>query len=122
VSTLRVINFFVGMRKFQYEKEEYMEHNIADAEIESNKIGRESRKIILMIFRENRWLYKIFKQNSGFSQVKKDIRSYVMQYLNTRQTALDFYNGDEVKGKIYGYLNDKDIAAIRILDYINHEG
>ncbi len=110
------------MRRFQYEKEEYKEHNIVDTEIESNKIGRESRKIISLIFRENRWLYDIFKRNDNFSQVKKDIRSYVMQYLNTRQTALDFYNGDEVKGKIYHHLSDKDIAAIRILDYINHEG
>lgn len=103
-----------------YEKEE---HTTFKTDIESNKIGREARKLLTLIFHENRWLYELLKRHDeDFSAVKKEIRAFVMHYLNRRPAALDYYNGDTVEGVVYDKLNEKDVASIRILDYLNHEG
>ncbi len=107
------------MRNYKVEKGEY---SIVNYNLDSNKIGRESRKIISIIFHENQWLYNILKRNDNFVQVIKEIRSHVTKYLNTQPIAIDFYNGDTIHGGIYDLLSGKDIAAIRILDYLNHEG
>ncbi len=105
--------------KYQYEKQD---HKIVNKEIESKKISRESKTILTKIFKESPRLKSIILHCENLETLKKEIRNFIMSYLNTREDALDYYNGD-VKGREkYDKLTWKDIAAIRILDYINHEG
>lgn len=105
--------------KYQYEKRD---HYIINSEIEEKKISRESKTILTKIFKESPRLKAILLRCDNLKNVKKEIRNYIMDYLNSREDALDYYNQD-VKGREkYDKLSWKDVAAIRILDYINHEG
>ncbi len=86
------------------------------------EVTAEARIILTKIIEENPKLEAIFMKAENIEQVKKELREWVMEYLNERSLALDYYNGDNAGRKIFNTLDWKDFAAIRILDYINHEG
>jgi len=105
--------------KYKYKKQN---NRILNDEIENRRINKESRRIIIQILKESPELKKILRESDNLETVKKEIRNIVMDYLNTRRDALDYYYGD-IKGReICNKLSWKDVAAIRILDYINHDG
>ncbi len=105
--------------KYQYEKRD---NQLINNKIEERKIGKESRRILILLFKELPKLKEILLRSENLENVRKEIRCFVMDYLNTRQDALDYYNRD-VKGReIFDKLSWKDVAAIRILDYVNYEG
>ncbi len=98
------------------------EHRYDKEDVNIHYLGRETRKLLSVLFKENHWLYRILKSTSDdFTVVKKEIRKEVMGYLNSRPEALDYFNNDSFKPGLYNVLTAKDIAAIRILDYLNHE-
>jgi len=105
----------------KYNSDEPEPLNLSD-EVETRRINRESIHILSILLKENPKLKEILKRCKNVGNVKKEVRAFVNEYLYTRQNTLDYFNGDITGREIYNELNSKDIAAIRILDYINHEG
>jgi len=98
------------------------DNSLLHVDYESKAIGSESQKILKQILDENPKLKNILETSEDMEHVKKELRSWVMEYLRTHPEALDYYNRDITGREYYDKLIWKDFAAIRILDYINHEG
>ncbi|MCB2219320.1 MAG: KamA family protein [Bacteroidetes bacterium] len=86
------------------------------------EISDESRIIIDKILDENEILKEILLTCDHFDEVKIQIREWVNEYLNDHPHALDYYNGDKMGRASFNQLTWQDFAAIRILDYIDHDG
>ncbi len=91
-------------------------------DVRSKEISDEAFLILNKLLDENTELKNILLQSSNFETAKKGLRKLVMDYLVNQQTAFDYFNEDEVGRSSYDQLSWKDFAAIRILDYLNHEG
>jgi len=91
-------------------------------DVRSKDISDESFLILNKLLEENSELKKILQQSPNFETAKKSLRKKVMDYITTQPTAFDYFNQDEGGRVSYDKLSWKDFAAIRILDYLNHEG
>lgn len=105
-----------------YRDIQYTKSNIVNPEIFEKEISSESFLILERIFEENPDIEHILLSANNTDQAKSEIRKWVMDYLQTRKLALDYYFEDHKGREIYNNLDWKDIAAIRLLDYIDHEG
>ena len=105
-----------------YRDIQYTKNNIANVAIFENEISFEARKLLERLFEENPDIEHILLASNNVEQAKKGIRKWVLEYLQNRPVALDYYNGYTQGREAYNQLSWKDIAAIRILDYIDHEG
>jgi lysine 2,3-aminomutase len=88
----------------------------------SREISDESQALLGQVLSENPRLKQILLQSPDFEAVKKQMRIWVMEYMKRNAGALDFYNRDSTGRKNYEMLSWRDLAAIRILDYLDHEG
>ncbi len=95
---------------------------LVHVDYEIKAISNASQEILKQILDENPRIKNILKTSADVEHAKKKLRSWVMEYLQTRPEALDYYNCDITGREYYDKLIWKDFAAIRILDYINHEG
>ena len=91
-------------------------------DVRTKEISNESFILLNKILDENHELKNILFQSTNFDIAKKRIRKWVMDYLSTQPIALDYFHNDEGGKQSYDKLSWKDFAAIRILDYLNHEG
>jgi len=86
------------------------------------EISSDSQALVAKIIEENSWLETIMLKAETHEQAKKGLREWVMDYLRKHSVALDYYNGDTAGREVFSALDWKDFAAIRMLDFINHEG
>jgi len=105
-----------------YRDIQYRKSTKVNIEIFEKEISSESLQILDQIFKENPDIKRILLEANNTEQAKSGIRKWVMDYLQTRKVALDYYMQDNTSRELYNQLNWKDIAAIRILDYLDHEG
>ncbi|MCD4695722.1 MAG: KamA family protein [Bacteroidales bacterium] len=96
-------------------------NNRVTVKVLENEISEESRQILNKIMEENPDLEHILLSADNFELARKGIRRWVTDYLELNQTAMDYYNKDATGREAYEQLSWKDFAAIRLLDYINHE-
>jgi len=85
------------------------------------EISESSRQILYKIFDENPEIKYIFLFSRSYEEVKKSLRKKALELLYANPEAFDYY-----KQKVSGrkQLNDlkwQDLAAIRILDYLDHD-
>jgi len=91
-------------------------------DVASREISEESLQLVNKLLQENERLKEIFLFSPSFELAKKQIRKWVMGYLSDQPTAFDYFHYDASGRKKFDQLSWKDFAAIRILDYLNHEG
>lgn len=85
-------------------------------------INVHARKILLIILAENPILEQILRNSKNVQEAKSGIKNWVMPILNKNQAAVAFFYGRGSVHELYGFPGWKDMAAIRLLDYIEHEG
>lgn len=105
-----------------YRDIQYSKSTIANIGIFEKEISSESIQILERIFKENPVIEQILLSANNTEQAKNGIRKWVMDYLQTRDQALDYYKQDNTGRELYNQLNWRDFAAIRLLDYIDNEG
>ncbi len=105
--------------KYYYERQDPV---IVNTALEHQGITEECQKLLDTLLEENPVLKKALTGSRNIKHVQKEIRSSVMDYLRARQDSIDYYDYDITGRDSYNKLNWRDFAAIRILDYINHEG
>lgn len=89
---------------------------------ESVKINPKSHKIVRQLMTENPQLAEIFEQAETVNEVYASLRKWILDEVGDQASAIQYYSGD-IKGReVFKQLNWKDFAAIRILDFIDHEG
>src|SRR6056297_232055 len=90
--------------------------------IENVKVDPKSQYLVQKILTENPAIKEIFEESKNVNEVYASLRKWVLDELEENSTALQYYS-ENVSGRdIFTKLNYKDFAAIRILDFIDHEG
>ncbi|MBN1338030.1 MAG: KamA family protein [Bacteroidales bacterium] len=80
------------------------------------------REIVREIISENPKLSQYIKSSGNFDSFIYVFRSEVMAFLKTRPLAFQYYENEQSGRDIYNRLGWQAVAAIRVLDYIDHEG
>ena len=90
--------------------------------IENVKVNPKSQYLVQKILTENPAIKEIFEESKNVNEVYASLRKWVLDELEENSNALQYYS-ENVSGRdIFTKLNYKDFAAIRILDFIDHEG
>jgi lysine 2,3-aminomutase len=85
-------------------------------------ISVRSRKILQIILQENPILEKIMRFSATETEALNAIRNWILPKLKRNNVAEEFYMNKKHNIKLAPLLSWKDLAAIRILDYIDHAG
>jgi len=91
-------------------------------DVASREISEESLQLVNKLLEENTLLKSIILTSANFDIAKKSIRKWVFDYISNQAIAFDYFHNDAMGRQNYNQLSWKDFAAIRILDYLNHEG
>jgi lysine 2,3-aminomutase len=82
----------------------------------------EAQNIAKQIADENPQIVRIFQQSETSEQAKVTLKELVVSYLKNRPDALSYYKNIQSGKTIFDKLSWKDMGAIRLMDYIEHEG
>lgn len=96
--------------------------DIKAAELDEIAITVKSHKLLKKLLGENSKLEEIMRNSKNETEALVGVKHWVMEELKSSPDALDFYEGNQTGRKIFESLKWKDIAAIRILDYIKNAG
>jgi len=85
-------------------------------------ISVKSHRLLKKLLQENPRLEKIMHYSKTEIEALLGVRSWILEELEDNLTAMDFYKGQRSDVQSYLNLAWKDLAAIRILDYVDHAG
>ncbi len=85
-------------------------------------ISVRARKLLYTLLAENPVLEKIIRFSATETEALIAIRNWILPKLKRNRAAEEFYNNKNNSVELASRLNWEDLAAIRILDYINHAG
>ena len=91
-------------------------------EIDKNKISVRSYKTLLLILEENPKLREILQNSKGIKEVHAKIEEWVCEEIGINSSAYKFFSNENNGREALRNLLWKEIAAIRILDYIKNAG
>ncbi|TVQ82417.1 MAG: KamA family protein [Bacteroidetes bacterium] len=90
--------------------------------LDNTYISPTAQKQLNRLLKENPRLEQILVHSENLEDARAAIREWVMEYMNKRPEAYDFYM-NKIKGrKAMESLSWQDYAAIRLLDYLDHAG
>ncbi len=92
------------------------------SKFEQVRITPESERLVHRLMEENPGLENILIDSTIESQLYASLRKWVLDCLERDSMALQYYSGHAHGRDAYLKLSWSDMAAIRILDYIDHEG
>lgn len=81
-----------------------------------------NKEILRTFLKENPKVKDVFAHAHTIEKALEGLRAWVLSYLKERKHANDFYLFKEKGREAYESLSWRDIAAIRILDYIDNTG
>lgn len=85
-------------------------------------ITPKARKILHQILEENPAIKRILFEEDDLERVRKRIRKWVFSYMENRQAALRYYRREISGRKELSKLSWRDIAGIRLMDYLDYAG
>ena len=85
-------------------------------------INVKSHHLLRQLLSENSKLEKIMQYCKTEIEALLGVRTWVMEELEDNEKALSFYRGELDGETAYEALAWRDLAAIRLLDYIDHAG
>ncbi len=89
---------------------------------DAKTISEESKELLKKLFDENPKLKEIVVTSKSDDEMKDKLRSFIMEYFDSRPEAYKFYKYDSTGRKAMEALLWQDSAAIRIMDYIDNAG
>ena len=92
------------------------------SELDKIAISVKSHRLLRKLMLENPRLEKIMHYSKTEIEALLGVRNWILEELEGNETAMEFYKGWESDVASYQQLAWKDLAAIRILDYIDHAG
>lgn len=85
-------------------------------------ISIRSHKLLHQLLKENPKLKEIMQKSRDVTEALMGVRSWVLDELQSRPEALQFYKGETTGHQAFAKLSWNDYAAIRILDYLDNAG
>jgi len=90
--------------------------------LEKVAINVKSLKILNQLLKENSRLKQIMLKANTKSEALLGVKKWVSEYFNKRPIAHKYYSGKITGRNEFEKLNWKDVAAIRLMDYIEQAG
>jgi len=87
---------------------------------EKARISQKSQVVLDLILNENPKLKEILLNSSTEEEVNSSLRSWAEEELKKNKTAFQYYKKEVSGRKVFEKIKWQEIAAIRILDYIDH--
>ncbi|MBN2174002.1 MAG: KamA family protein [Bacteroidales bacterium] len=84
--------------------------------------AEEARNLLKQIRKENPRITQIIIRNESIHQLKTELKKFIGSYLENRPPAYQYYKNINRDKALFDKLGWKDMAAIRLMDYIDHEG
>ncbi len=81
-----------------------------------------SARLLRRLFRENPRLEGIYSDAGNEEEARKLVRSWAEEVIEDNDVAVAYYKGESGGPEAYNSLRWQDIAAIRILDYLDNAG
>ncbi len=91
-------------------------------ELDKIAINVRSHKILKQILKENPILDEILRNAKNETEALEGIKQWVLNSLYTSPAALKYYRGEKTDHQTFISLKWSDMAAIRLLDYIDNAG
>lgn len=88
--------------------------------LDNLKISPHAQKVLNRFLRENPELKKLFLESEDIETVRSGIRAIAMEYMENHPYAWGFYSNQHKGHKALAMLSWQDMAAVRILDYLDH--
>ncbi len=85
-------------------------------------INIQARKILDTLLKENPEIKALFEYAKTENEALIALRNWILPQLKKNNAAYSYYLGKNKNPDIYNHLKWPDLAAIRLLDYINHAG
>ncbi len=85
-------------------------------------ISIRSYRVLQTFLEENPKVKEIFTHADDLEEALENLKGWVFSFLNGRNDALAFYEGRDEGRIIFEKLDWQEVAAIRILDYIDNRG
>ncbi|MFO8234249.1 MAG: KamA family protein [Bacteroidales bacterium] len=92
------------------------------AKLEAVKIDPKSHRLLNKILRENPELHTILIESESVNEVYASLRKVVIDRIGENSKALKYYAEELTGRKAFKQLKWDEFAAIRLLDYLDHEG
>ncbi len=89
---------------------------------EKKGLSVKSAKLLRQLFRENPRLKKIIHESESESDSRTHIRNWALDVISDNENAVSYYQREQSGPEAYKKLRWKDLAAIRILDYLDNSG
>lgn len=89
---------------------------------ESVKVDPKSQRLLKVLLAENPELKDVLDNAESVNEVYASLRKMVLDHIGEDSKALKYYNGEHTGRKAFKQLRYEEYAAIRLLDYIDHEG
>lgn len=91
-------------------------------ELKNININTKSHRLLRQLLEENPNLDKHLQSSESPDAFLKKIREWVMEYLDSHPAAADYYKSEKTSREDFEKLSWSDMAAIRLLDYVDHAG
>lgn len=108
------------MNKFPTKTEDNLNYTIKN--LDRVAISVKSHRLLKTLLQENPRLEMIMQYSKTEVEALLGVRNWVMETLTENRAAMDFYRSGGSDSQGYRHLSWADMAAIRILDYIDHAG
>ncbi len=87
---------------------------------EQIRLNPGSLKIVQIILKENPFLKIIFRTSDSYDVAKDQLKQWVLKYFEKHEAAYNYYRNPDYDE--YLKLKWEDYAAIRLMDYLDHDG
>ncbi len=91
-------------------------------ELDAVEISLRAFKLLKILLNENSRLKSILKRSTSPDETLRRIKKWALSELKKSKNAYEFYFKKKNSRECFSKLKEKDIAVIRVLDYIEHSG
>lgn len=87
-----------------------------------SEISPQAEEVLNLLLEENKDIARLGEETGDFSEFARALRAMATNYLKDNPHALSVYRFETAGFDAFEKLKWQDLAAIRILDYLDHEG
>lgn len=91
-------------------------------ELEKININTKSHQLLLKLTEENPRLKKLLEDSDNPDEFLQAVKSWVYEYLDKHPYTAQYYQSGTTSREDFEKLSWSDLAAIRLLDYVDHAG
>lgn len=92
------------------------------AKLDKATISINSNRLLQQLLKENKKLKEILLNSENVDEVKLKIKNWVFTIYGEKSNAIEFYRNKQKGREAYEKLSWPEVAAIRLLDYIDNSG